>query len=191
MQVASLVIALLALVVSTLALGWQVASFVLSGRRPTAFVSLGGGSSADPDTHLVFSLAAKGRKRVPAGGLVRVARSGSFDVPLVGVTVVNRGRMAMYVSGISFRWPDKSVWVPGEKVRFFWTELPCVLEPGQRESWLVDLRTLVGESRRGNRSVDMSVRAEVSLGDGTVLSPSETLQLSELPNEYRQLFELP
>lgn len=97
----------------------------------------------------------------------------------------------MYVSGISFRWPDKSVWVPGENPRFSWTELPCVVEPGQRESWLVDLRSLVGESRRGDRSVDMSVRAEVYLGDGTVLSPSEALQLSELPNEYRQSFELP
>src|SRR5262249_14904712 len=157
MQVATLVIAVLGVVMSALSLGWQAATFVLTGGRVKAelYLSFGGVDSvigtgipsADEDQRR-----AEGPTGARAVMLVR-------NVGRLPVTVADRSLVAR-IHGFRI---SQGVWLG--------PPLPHRMEGGEATEWDIDSdavkRLLTEAARTFNHPVEqITVRGYVSLGSG-------------------------
>lgn len=163
MSEAALLVASVSLVVSGLALGWQVAMWVLNGARVRVRLMHGvlgrGGVAVGP---------------VQRGGHPRdmsAMRSQGWSGPeVLGIEVTNTGRARVQVTGFGIRQGRNGMSVNYPAGTSISPELPTWIEPGSSATWYGDLddgvalvhataRTL---ATRGPRELRMTV----SLGTG-------------------------
>lgn len=169
MKVATFVLAVLATVLSALSLGWQAAIYVLSGGRVKADLIVGATNRAG--TGLISSRAGG---RGP-GSMREIADQG-YDVPIVGVTVRNVGRLAVTIQRWSLRETTTRVeFVPVGEGRG--PALPHRLEPGEQATFYTDARTAAGLRAAAQTAATgrVGVGARVSLGNGRTLDTEAAL----------------
>lgn len=177
MQTATLSIAILALLVSCLSLGWQIFSFSASGRKVKTFVSIGWRGAAD-DALILSSIK---RRDDPLDRLSKTAGQGP-STPVLGVTVHNVGRSDLYVSGV-FVVGNSTANTHIPAARATWPELPHLLKSGDSANWYLDTaefeRICAGWNMvNGDRRSTIELR--VSLKDGRTIRASRRVKVEEL-----------
>ena len=166
-EVATLVIAVLGLVLSMVSLAWQAATYVLSGSRVRAELMHGAGN-AD-----VVVSGPPGWKRVAAHGL---------DEEVIGIEVRNVGRMAASIDSVHAALPR------GTKTTMLQSivgpPLPHRLDPQGVASWflpMAQVRATVGTTaevfKRRNPS---KVWMEVTVA-GNVVKSRQSMRLGSRP----------
>ena len=144
LDITTLVIAVLGLAAALLSLGWQVASWLLSGPRVRAGISPGIATMTD----------------------------GSIGPPCIAVEARNVGRAEASVAMWGFKLPDGGTFVPAMTPGTWWGQsLPVTLSGGHAATWLVDIASLV-EARTQAGLGEVDVRAFVTLGSGKIVSRS-------------------
>jgi hypothetical protein len=175
MAAATLVIAVLALVVSCLSLGWQIVSFSLSGRRVEVDLSIGW---RGPDQLLLSTAKQK-------DDLLRILSELAGRgprIPVIGITVFNVGRADLYVSAVLlFGSTPGSSSIPAESDT--WPALPCILRSGDSENWILDLSEIRGLCEKwhlvnGTKGAGIEFRAE--LKDGRTVPVRRKVSVEEL-----------
>lgn len=162
-----------------MSLAWQITSFVMSGRRVRAFLSLGARGASSQ--WLVQSFVKKKKKKTNWYDFMVSLVKLELTDPLVAVTVQNTGRSPIYVSGVSFHDADVKQlrYIPGPGA--VWPKLPCALKPGLMETWTLDYQILADaaaewrESGGGTR-----LQIAVFLGHGKSVRVGEPIAMSEL-----------
>jgi hypothetical protein len=173
LQLATLIVAILALVVASASLTWNVVQFLLGGSRPTALLVVG-------------ALAPGGMVTMEAGSdtakeLDRLAATDGYNQGVIGVRVINRGRAPTTVqrweiktddpSGISLNPLGESIGPP----------LPHVLAAGAQETWVTDLahaaRLAAATAGTFNRPLP-PVYGVVELGTGRALRSKRSLRVN-------------
>jgi len=172
MQVATLVIAVAGVTLAALSLGWQAATFVLTGGRVK--VELRVGAMHGTASHMVTQSVSSGLpdpERLQADGYTR---------PVVAVQVRNVGRMAVTVEDWSlFTSPGSRIALQpvGQSIG---PPLPHRLEAGATGTWAVELAPV-----RAMRAATVAalkvpeerikIRGKVGLGDGRTVETREAL----------------
>jgi hypothetical protein len=176
MQVATLCIAILALVVSVLSFSWQVLSFSISGRKIRILTSVGWrGAGAE------LILQSVKRRDDPLDRLSRLAGRGP-STPVLGVTVQNVGRSDLYVSAVFVAGKSRSdTHFPPATAN--WPALPCLLKSGDSENWYLDTAEFehicAGWNMvAGDRKSQLELR--VTLKDGRTVRASRRIRVEEL-----------
>jgi len=129
---ASLVVAICGLVLACLSLGWQAATYVLTGGRVKVGLRIGAMSgramvTAEPDT-------------IKPDWLAELAQQG-YRQPIAAIKVANVGRQPVTVERCGFRHPAAGTLFPvGDLIG---KPLPHRLEVGQSETWAMDLGPVV------------------------------------------------
>jgi hypothetical protein len=128
MSVASFVLGICGVVLASLSLGWQAASYVLAGGRVKVRLRVGGLGNGGMVTATPDSLRANWWEHLAAQGYRR---------PIVAVTVANVGRLPVTVA----RWGLKSglgmsLYPVADSIG---PRLPHRLEAGESETWAVDM----------------------------------------------------
>ncbi|NYJ07039.1 hypothetical protein [Petropleomorpha daqingensis] len=150
------IIALLALVISTASLTWQVVQFILGASRPRVGLMIGG-------------MNANGAVTAPVKGfrLEQLVRQGC-STPILAVQVQNRGRLAVSVTNWSISFDNKASytlpsWQPNDRV-----SLPCRLEPGAEVTFLCPLDEVDAASRllQASSKPPKWCQASASFGSG-------------------------
>lgn len=167
MQVATLVIAILGVIMSALSLGWQGAAFVLSGGRVSAELRVGA-------LHATRSGLVHGAPSAATAGWADHHGKQGYVHPVIAVLVRNRGRLPVTVTqwgvvgsgGLSYRPLGNSVG----------PALPYRLEAGSSELWAVELEYLLPLAE-GFTEEQRVVRASVELGDGKSHVTKESVRL--------------
>ncbi|MET8761299.1 hypothetical protein [Lentzea sp. NPDC004782] len=177
MQVATLAIAILALLVSCLSFAWQIFSFSASGRKVRAYVSIGW-RGAEDDSLILSSIK---RRDDPLDRLSQLSGKGP-STPVLGVTVHNVGRSDLYVSAVFVAGTSKAdTHIPA--VRTTWPQLPHLLKSGDSENWYLDAaefeRICAGWNLiNGNRRSTIELR--ISLKDGRTVRARRRIKVAEL-----------
>jgi hypothetical protein len=159
--IGALVLAVLSFIASGLSVGWQIASWMMDGRRVR--VSLLHGASGP-----VGSAVGKvGRNRRPRN-LASVRAEGFTGNEVVGIAVTNIGRAPLRVDryGVRLVKGGFSFYPIGEAVG---PTLPFRLPPGETETWYAnvdDARALVASARAIGHKVPAEIRMEIELGTG-------------------------
>lgn len=156
---AALVVAILALVISTASLTWQIVQFLLGASRPQVDLKIG-------------AMSESGALTAPVEGfrLDQLMRQG-YTTPLLAVEVRNRGRLAVSVTnwtiafdnGASYTQPS---WPPNDRVA-----LPYRLEPGAEATFLCPLAEVdvAAHALQSLSKPPTSCRASASFGTGRTL----------------------
>lgn len=168
----TLAIAALSLVIACLSLGWQIASWLLDGRRVKLVLKHGARG------HAGAALGPVGRDGAPRD-LRNVRAQGFVDTEVLAVTVINVGRAPVVVeryavvhesSGMSFSPLADAIGV----------NLPFELGPGRSETWYADMddvralnHAAAAIDRRGG-----TVRMTVDLGTGDTKKTRERMRLN-------------
>jgi hypothetical protein len=168
MQIATFMIAVAGLVLSTISLGWQGIAHVLTGRRVK--VDLITGASLPDFTEMQVS---HGAPPSP----ITTLRSQGYTIPIVGVRVRNVGRTSLTVTDWNFAcYRGWLPWFPFARREFPFSvggPVPCRLETGEGEEWLTRWSlvendvSVVAEARK-IPVTRVRVRCRVRLGDGRV-----------------------
>lgn len=164
----TLVVAIVALVVSTSTLTWQVVQYALSASRPQVNLRVG-------------ALNWDGAITGPASVIdLQALRAQGADQAVLAVEVRNRGRLATSVTGWSIAFDNgASFSYPGWKLNEDRAPLPHRLEPGAEVSFLCPLenvdRIAIG-MRTANKPIS-SGRAAASFGDGRTKTSKDSVQL--------------
>jgi hypothetical protein len=177
MDVLTLIIAALGLCLAALSLGWQLASYVLEGRRVRVTLLHG---SAGPGG---FAVGPVGPKNAP-NNLNDLIAEGFTTREVLGVRATNIGRVPATVSRYS---------VALSRGGFAFTpigdamgpDLPYRLEPGESATWYADMqdaRALVTASR-AVASVSRSVRMTVELGTGDKITTKRRLDVGSTDDQ--------
>lgn len=158
---AALLISSGSLLLSGLAVGWQIAEWLWSGGRPKAELHHG----IAGDSSVVSSPVPRtGRLRDPA----RLREQGFSGTEVIGIKVTNRGRSPIEIETVTvrFRGGEASL-VPVEAL--IGEHLPCEVGPGSNRSWYVDIdhaRRLVAASRKTLQETITGVYMTAELGTG-------------------------
>jgi|GEM_PF-1339500 len=170
MTTTTLVIAVVGLGLSALSLGWQAASFLLSGPRVRVHLQEGlrgpGGAVLAPSSIYTDD------------GRAALERQG-FDEPILAVIVVNRGRLPATVGNWSIRFGNGAAYQnPGDPRN---PALPYRLEPFTSESWyspldhLQQLQAVFNDQSEAaalvHGVVDLGSRETVSSKDALLVGP--------------------
>jgi hypothetical protein len=168
MDVAAFVIACFGFLVAALALGWQVATWFMDGRRVTLRLLHG------RQGHGGFVVGPIGKDGAPRD-IEQLAREGAQGPEVVGVEVTNVGRLKVKVTGYGAEaagtgWSFNPI---GDAIG---QSLPHWLEPGDAETWYVigddARRILEAPSKRRPRGVRMFA----NLGTGEKKSTNRVLR---------------
>lgn len=158
MSQAALLVACFSLIVSGLALGWQVAMWLLNGGRVKAHLRhgvVGRGGVASGPVHR------DGRRRDIAS-----LRSQGWEGPeVLGVQVINTGRARVQVTAFGIRQGGQSMSINYPSSNAFSPALPAWIEPGSSETWYAavdDGTALIAAA--GHSSNDL--RMTITLGTG-------------------------
>jgi len=173
MELAAISIACLSFIVAALALGWQVAAWLLDGPRVRAVLQHGvvgrGGvvvTTVNKDARLSdMSLMREQGWRGPDVIGVAVSNLGRAKVKVTGFGVVlKRG-------GLSANYPLSNEWSP---------PLPHWLEPGESATWyapLQDAHALVDTTRRTVNPRAGGAQMKIQLGSGREVTTARHLEL--------------
>lgn len=161
------VIALLALLIATLSLGWQIAMYLLNGSRPA--VDLLAAAVGEADAVAI---------PIQVDALEQLGRQG-LTTPALAVQVQNRGRTAVSVTRWGLTFSNEAFflppdWYPNEK-----NPLPYRLEPGADVVFLVELQRVTASEklmRQTNKPVRWC-RGSASFGTGRTLQSKTRLPL--------------
>lgn len=138
LDITTLVIALVGLAAALLSLGWQVASWLLSGPRVRAGIS-----------HAIMTMT-----------------DGSLGPPCISVEARNVGRAEASVVSWGMTLPDGKMIVPAMSPGTWWgPSLPVTLAGGHAVTWLVDISSMV-EARAQAGFGEVNVHSVISLGSG-------------------------
>lgn len=168
----ALLVSALSLVLAALALGWQIAQYLLSAGRPKAKLLHGLVSSTEAYSGPVR---ADGRG-LDLDGLRRQNMSG-FEA--VGIQVTNHGRAPVIVENVKLlpRVGAMSFIPIGERVG---PDLPYKLEPGANASWFLGLHhatKLAATSREILNERVSGVYMTAQLGTGKTVRTRQTLRV--------------
>lgn len=163
----AIAIAIAGVLLAALSLGWQAATFFLSGSRVKTTLRLG---ALRRELGMTTRMTGPLNMTESAAALIR---DQGFTEPVLVVEVRNRGRLAVSVEDVTATTDDGFGFN-----RMADPENPPVpyrLEPGAKESWHVDVRPLqmLAESDPKPRLVRMAVE----LGNGKVVLTKQTLRL--------------
>lgn len=148
LDITTLVIALIGLVAALVSLGWQVASWLLSGPRVRAGISHG----------------------------VMTMSDGSIGPPCIAVEARNVGRAEASLVSWGLRLPDGGTFVPPMSPGTWWgPSLPHPLAGGHSVTWLVDIGSIV-EARAQAGFDEVDVRSVVTLGSGKKVESASTIR---------------
>jgi hypothetical protein len=138
LDITTLVIAIVGLAAAFLSLGWQVASWWLSGPRVRAGIGYG----------------------------IMTMSDGSLGPGAITVEARNVGRAETSIVSWGFRFPDGGTIVPAMNPGTWQGEsLPVTLAGGHGVTWLVD-PLLVAEGKHAGGFGEVELRSFVSLGSG-------------------------
>lgn len=158
LQILTLVIAILALLVSATTLTWHYLSWKLSGGRPKPILMLGylgRGGAVSIEAH-----------QAKPGWEMKVREQG-FHTPVIGVKVINDGRLPITVSSWAIGHSYGINYVPvGNTIG---PDLPYRLEAGDSETWFTpctNAHALVHASEALDRNTPVMLHGEVSVGAG-------------------------
>jgi len=172
MDVATLVIAVLGLLLSVVGLVWQAATYVLSGGRVKVLLKVGAASARGMLTGAPDRMQGTSMQHLVSQG---------YTQPIIAVEVRNVGRMAVTVNRWSIQHTRGTSFIPiGYQIG---PALPYRLEPGASETWAVDeapvlsmrdaaMQTLPAREVLGRPE---GLFAAVELGDGRTCESRETL----------------
>ena len=172
MEIAAFVIGCLGFLIAALALGWQIASWALDGRRVKVTLKHGamgrGGSVVGP-------VLRSGDPR----DLSSVRAEGFLGMEVLGITVANVGRMPVTVRRYSVHAVGAGfAFTPmGEAIG---PDLPYRLEPGDSETWYAEMqsaRALLSSIRSIGRQASR-VYMTVELGTGEERRTPTSLRVS-------------
>lgn len=172
-DIAALLVACLSLVVASLALGWQIASWHMDGPRVRLKLKQAVGGNGGIASAIVER---NGKLRD-----MSTMRQQGWDGPdLIGVEVTNVGRSRVQVvrtavelrrGGMTASFPRGNQWSP---------PLPHWVEPGTTETWFADIddaRALVSTTRDVVDNRAGGVHMSIELGDGRQLRTKRYLRL--------------
>ncbi|SMD24201.1 hypothetical protein [Lentzea albidocapillata] len=173
LQIATFVVAVVAIVMSALTLTWQVANYLLTGGRPKVELRVGA-------IHESGQLVHGPVRNLSAEWAQRHARQG-FTRPVLVVQVRNVGRLPVTIAEWSVTAePAGAAFQPiGESIG---PDLPYKLEPGASETWALELHTVetlvsvtaeTFEVAKGKTTV----RGKVGLGDGRTYETPESIKM--------------
>ncbi|MFC0674569.1 phosphoribosylamine--glycine ligase [Brachybacterium hainanense] len=168
----ALLVSALSLVLAALALGWQIAQYLLSAGRPKATLLHG---LVSPSGVYSGTVRADGNG-FDLGGLRGQGTSG-FDA--VGIQVTNHGRAPVIIESVKLlpRGGAMSLVPVGERVG---PDLPHKLEPGANASWFLDLdhaARLAAASREVLKERVSGVYMTAQLGTGRTVRTRQTLRV--------------
>lgn len=176
MSQAALLVACLSLVISGLALGWQIAMWLLNGGRVTTQLKHG----------------VVGRGGVAEGAVKQDAkpleltslRSQGWDGPeVLGVQVTNTGRARVQVTAFGIRQGTKGMAVNYPLGNAFSPSLPTWIEPGSSASWcaeIVDGTALIAATKQSRLQGPSELRVAVTLGTGKTIVTRRCLRIDAL-----------
>jgi hypothetical protein len=150
LDITTLVIALIGLAAALLSLGWQVASWLLSGPRVRVGIS-----------HAIMTMT-----------------DGSVGPRCIAVEARNVGRAEASLVSWAISFPDGGTIVPAMSPGTPWwgPSLPHPLGGGHSATWLVDFDSFVkARAQAGFGEVD--IRAVVSLGSGKKIVSRSTIKV--------------
>jgi hypothetical protein len=130
-NLSALIIAIVGLVLATASLTWQLVSFLLSGSRVRVGLRRG---ARDANGNMLHAA-----PKNWGDGNDMLAKSQGYGIPILAVTVHNRGRMAINVESVSAAggtWTIDQQSVPN-------IPLPHRLEPGAGQAGFVDREPLI------------------------------------------------
>jgi hypothetical protein len=163
----TLVVAIIALCVSTATLTWQIVLYLLGASRPKVELRIGGMNEM-------------GAMTAPIGGidLDQLVRQG-YETLVLAVEVQNRGRLAVSITAwriafdnaASYTQPN---WAPNDRVA-----LPHRLEPGAEAIFLCPLSevNVAARALRKSSKPPKSCRASVSFGTGKTVRSKTRMAL--------------
>lgn len=168
----ALLVSALSLVLAALALGWQIAQYLLSAGRPKATLLHGLVSASE---------AYSGPVRADGKGfdLDGLRRQGMGGFEAVGIQVTNHGRAPVIIESVKLlpRGGAMSLIPIGERVG---PDLPHKLEPGANTSWFLDLDhavPLTAASREVLKERISGVYMTAQLGTGKTVTTRQTLRV--------------
>lgn len=168
----ALLVSALSLILAALALGWQIAQYLLSAGRPKATLLHGLVSSSE---------AYSGPVRADGRGfdLDGLRRQGMSGFEAVGIQVTNHGRAPVIIESVKLlpRGGAMSLTPIGERVG---PDLPHKLEPGANASWFLDLGhavRLAAASREVLKERVTGVYMTAQLGTGKTVRTPQTLRV--------------
>lgn len=173
MEIATLVIAIIGLILAVVSLLWQAATFVLSG--PRVKVRLREGIRGDHGGALLGPI-----ENYTADGLAALTAQG-YSEHVLGIEVVNTGRLPATIRTWGLRFGNRAVYTHNLDPRN--PPLPHRLEPATSEVWYVPVANLqelqgdfVDQSREAataRADVDLATGKTVSSRDGFTIRPDE------------------
>jgi hypothetical protein len=172
MQVATLLIAVLGVVMSALSLGWQAATFVLTGGRVKAELRVGAMNAAGLVTMPASSLTSDSMKEA--------LQAQGGGQPVVAVRVRNVGRLPVTITDWSLATTTKGGIAMTPVGTSIGPPLPHRMEAGDTAMWAVDIRNVIALVETTAevlklRPADIGIRAKVSLGTGRTVTARGTL----------------
>lgn len=169
MQTATLIIAVLGVLLSALSLGWQRATFVLSGGRVKVHLIIG---AMHPSGSGLMSITDV--EKTPAHELPqRIAefRRHGYTRPVIGVEVINIGRMPVTIAKWEVATTAKVSLRP--MAGSVGPSLPFELGAGKSETWLADLSEVLTAVDTGAEVFKLD-RASVTVKGVVTLSTRES-----------------
>ncbi len=163
----TLVIAVVGVTLSALSLGWQAATFVLTGGRVKAELRTG---ATDGRTHVTIPAADAGKEGEPPA-----IQAKGFNQVVIAVQVRNVGRLPVWVTDLSVG--ARGSWLTSAG-GWLGVPLPHRLEAGAMQTWAVDaapVRALVAALSRKVAIEKLTVRAKVGLGTGHAVETAGSL----------------
>lgn len=160
-------LAILGVGLAALSLGWQAATFYLSGSRVRVTMHRGAlRREFGATTRMTGPVTASDRD-------IERMREQGFDHDVVVAIVRNRGRLAVSVDGVTAT--SRDGWGFARLADPENPSLPFRLEPGAKETWHVDLEPLQMLADGDNESREVFMLVE--LGTGKVARSKESLTI--------------
>lgn len=170
LDIITLILASVGVALAALSLGWQAATFVLSGSRVRATLRLG---ALRRELGQVARMTGPLDMTVEAGASM-VAQG--FTEPVLVAEVRNRGRLTVSVDDVTAM--TKDGWGFSRAADPDNPTLPYRLEPGEKQTWHVELRPLQLLVNQDGKSRD--ARMHVSLGTGKVIRTKSSFRIVPL-----------
>lgn len=153
------ILAVLALIISTSSLTWQIVQYLLGASRP--FVDLQAGGLVEGEAVIM---------PIEGTDFGQLDRMG-FGTPVVAVQIQNRGRLAVSVTSWSITFDNGARFIPSDWYPNDKAPLPHRLEPGAEVIYLCDLHHIAASEldMRRSKKPAKSCRAAASFGTGKVV----------------------
>lgn len=168
----AIILSAVSLVLACLALGWQVALYLLTAGRPKATLMQG-------------VMARSGAYVVPVSrdgqplNADQLRSQGADGPEMIGIQVTNHGRMPISIESVALHTRGGSMtYMPiGDRIG---PDLPFKVEPGTNQSWYMPIRNaqaLASTSRDIAKEPVTGVYARAHLGTGKSVDTPQTLRV--------------